>query len=381
MTHISRRKFLLLSAGTIVGTGLSNINFEKTTYAKANSIHKFKYQPINIDNIPNPIVTANQSQLINYSFEYIKTSINKIKNTTLKNKATDLITNVHPTFMNMHSSSKEINKIYSKLVDKSLIDPSKINVNQLFPKLSNNLQKFISAPGSTYNSHHAYPGGLCTHTASNICIAEGLINTYKNIFGYEVDTDIILTALAVHDMGKAYVLQWNNDDSCFTEYTMAQTGSHHIFSLVEAMYRNMPAEIIIAQACAHNHPGNTNDEEQVVNWIKAASLIAQKNPIKEGYLNTTGTKLNSPHHQEWYIVHLGDHDWMLSGYACNTIIATLKNIAQEDYHFTTEELSSIKFNRFRNYIGSQYSFMFLHNLLVKKGIDILKQTINNLIIH
>ena len=245
--------------------------------------------------------------------------------------------------------------------------------------MPNNLQKFISAPGSTYNSHHAYPGGLCTHTASNISIAEGLINTYKDIFGYEVNTDTILTALVVHDMGKAYVLQWNNDDSCFVEYTIAGTGAHHIFSLVEAMHRNMPAEIIVAQACAHNHPGSDKDEEQVVNWIKAASLIAQKDPVKEGYLNKTGTKLNCPHHQEWYIVHLGDHYWMLSGYACTAVVSALKDIAQKDYNFTNDDLNSVKFNRFRNYIGSQYSFMFLHNLLTKEGFDSVRKAVNNLI--
>lgn len=379
MNNISRRKFLLLGAGTVMGAGLSGIKFEKTAHAATITPHKFNYQITNIANLPNPIQAANQSELVRYSFNYIQSSIKKIKNAELKAKAADLVTNVQPTFMKMYSSSSDITKIYNKLTDNALIDTSKVSVSQLFPVVPNNLQKFISAPGSTYNSHHAYPGGLCTHTASNISIAEGLINTYKDIFGYEVNTDTILTALAVHDMGKAYALQWNNDDSCFVEYTIAGTGAHHIFSLVEAMHRNMPAEIIVAQACAHNHPGSDKDEEQVVNWIKAASLIAQKDPVKEGYLNKTGTKLNYPHHQEWYIVHLGDHDWMLSGYACTAVVSALKDIAQKDYNFTNADLNSVKFNRFRNYIGSQYSFMFLHNLLTKEGFDSVRKAVNNLI--
>lgn len=42
--------------------------------------------------------------------------------------------------------------------------------------------------------------------------------------------------------------------------------------------------------------------------LKAASLMAQKDPVAYGVLNKMGNGLPSPHHQEGYIVHLGDHD-------------------------------------------------------------------------
>lgn len=47
-------------------------------------------------------------------------------------------------------------------------------------------------------------------------------------------------------------------------------------------------------------------------WLKAAAIVAQKDPVAYGVLNKMGNGLPSPHHQEGYIVHLGDHDWVLS---------------------------------------------------------------------
>lgn len=65
----------------------------------------------------------------------------------------------------------------------------------------------------------------------------------------------------------------------------------------------------------------------MVGWIKAAALIAGKDPVRSGYLRKDGEGLPAPHKQEGYIVHLGDHDWVLTSPASQKSIAILKKAA------------------------------------------------------
>lgn len=382
MSEISRRNFFKLGASAALGAALFNLEtLPNTALAKGNTTKTLKFTPISIKNLPNAETAAKKSELINTSLNYIKTCISKITDNNLRAKTASFIEDTRPTFMQMYPSSNDVTNIYNKLADENLLNTSIISPEQLFPSYNGQKpQDFISGPGSGYSSHHPYPGGLCTHTAANLSISEGIVNTYKQVFGYEVDNNIVLSAQSLHDLAKPWVFQWNTDGTSFTEYTIAGTGAHHILSLVEAIHRNMPAEEIVAQACAHNHPGSPKDEEQVVSWIKAASIIAQVNPIKYGLLDTSGTKIPYPQHQEGYIVHLGDHDWVLSGFAATKVVEALKEIAQKDYNFSSNDLNGKLFNDFRNYIGAQVSYMYLHNLLAQNGFGELRSLINQIIV-
>lgn len=383
MNELSRRNFFKLGASAALGAAL--FNFEglhtSTAFAQGSMTKSLHFTPISLKNLPDAETAAKNSQLVSASLNYIKTCVNKITDNNLRAKTADLIEDTRPTFMQMYPSASDVTNIYNKLADTRLIDTSIISPEQLFPPYSGKKpQEFISAPGSGYASHHPYPGGLCTHTAANLSISEGIVNTYKQIFGYEVNNDIVLSAQALHDLAKPWVFQWSKDGSSLKEYTIAGTGAHHILSLVEAIHRNMPAQEIVAQACAHNHPGSDKDEEQVVNWIKAAATIAQINPVQYGLLDSSGTKLPYPQHQEGYIVHLGDHDWVLSGSAATKVVEALKEIAQKDYNFSSENLNGKLFNDFRNYIGAQVSYMYLHNLLAQSGFNELRTLINHIIV-
>ncbi len=382
MNTLSRRSFFKLSAGVVAGAALFNMPaFNNIALAKGSTTKNLNFKAISLKNLPSAVSCAEQSDLVHSSLNYIYSAVNKIGNTQLRTKTLDLINDTRPTFMQQYSSATDVTNIYNQLADANLVKASLISPEKLFPLYNGNApQSFLSAPGSGYSSHHAYPGGLCTHVAVNLSISEGIVNTYKNIFGYEVDNDIVLSAQALHDLAKPWVFQWNKDDSSFTEYTIAGTGAHHILSIAEAMYRNMPAEEVVAQACAHNHPGSNKDEADVVAWLKAASIIAGKNPVQYGVLDKTGDKIPAPHHQEGYIVHLGDHDWVLSVDAAQRMVTALKEIAKSDYGFSDSDLEGISFNRFRNYIGSQISFMYLHNLLAQSGINEFKDLIHKLIV-
>jgi hypothetical protein len=58
----------------------------------------------------------------------------------------------------------------------------------------------------------------------------------------------------------------------------SKTGAHHILGVAETIKRGLPPEFVITQASAHAAPAEGN-EFLVVNWIRAAAIIAQVDPV------------------------------------------------------------------------------------------------------
>ncbi len=359
----SRRNFLKLSATAAAGVALAG--FIRPAFAS-----DVKVKTLALDAIPEDAVAcAKSSELVQSAWNYLLNEINALHDVALREKVLGFYSNTVPTFMERYQSNAAIKAVYDELLHAGLIDPTKTPVDKLFPPLKDlgtNPQPFFSAPGSGYGSHHAYPGGLVTHTAVNVEITKQILKTYANIMDYEYGYDITVAGQLLHDLAKPWVFQWQQDGSCLPEYTIAGTGAHHIFSVAESIYRGMPKDEIVAQACAHDHPGSKSDEDQVVNWIKAAAILAGVDPIGEGLLNADGTTLPTPHKQAGYIVHLGDHDWVLSVPAAQQSVAMLKQVASKIYNMSDTDLKGIKFNKFRNYIGARYSFMHVHQAMSAK---------------
>ena len=69
-------------------------------------------------------------------------------------------------------------------------------------------QPFYTAPGSGWNSHHIYPGGLVTHTALNVASCKALYDNYADMFGLKLDRDVVLASQLLHDLHKPWVFQW-----------------------------------------------------------------------------------------------------------------------------------------------------------------------------
>jgi hypothetical protein len=109
--------------------------------------------------------------------------------------------------------------------------------------------------------------------------------------------DVMIAAPIWHDWAKPMVFQWNSDGSEFLELSFggngttdnygstgnSKTGDHHLISVAEAMKRGLPPDLVIAQASAHSHTTSDN-EYKVVNWLHAAAIIAQIDPVAQGYL-------------------------------------------------------------------------------------------------
>ncbi len=370
---ISRRKFLQLTAGAAIGAAMLNV--PGMTFAAG-----AKVKAANYNKLPDAVTLAANSELVQLSYQKIKDAVKTIQDPSLARMTMDIVNNPVPTFMNNYQLPGSKRTVYNKLVAAGLLDSSKTSLENFMPPYNGSLpQPFYSAPGSGYASHHAYPGGLATHTAANLQISEGIYNTYTGLFNSDISHDIVIAAQALHDLAKPLVFQWNKDQSSLTEYQIAGTGAHHIFSIAEVIYRGFPVEEIVAQSCAHTIPSG-KDEQVVVGYLKAAAIIAGKDAEKLGLVTSKGT-IPTPHKQEGYITSLGDHDFVLSGPACQKSVAILKQIAAKDYGMTKAELEGEHFNRFRNYIGAQYSMMYIDSLAsTKNGMERIRQAVKNVIV-
>ena len=370
---ISRRKFLQMTAGAAIGAAM--LNMPGMSFAAGAKVKAASY-----NNLPDAVTLAANSELVQLSYQKIKDAVKTIQDPSLARMTMDIVNNPVPTFMNNYQLPGSKRTVYNKLVAAGLLDSSKTSLENFMPPYNGSLpQPFYSAPGSGYASHHAYPGGLATHTAANLQISEGIYNTYTGLFNSDISHDIVIAAQALHDLAKPLVFQWNKDLSSLTEYQIAGTGAHHIFSIAEVIYRGFPVEEIVAQSCAHTIPSG-KDEQVVVGYLKAAAIIAGKDAEKLGLVTSKGI-IPTPHKQEGYITSLGDHDFVLSGPACQKSVAILKEIAAKDYGMSKADLEGEHFNRFRNYIGAQYSMMYIDSLAsTKNGMDKIRQAVKNVIV-
>lgn len=360
-TVMSRKSFLQLAAGSAVGAAM--LHFPELSFALEPEKAKRALKPINLKDLPSKAEdSATNSPLIHRSYEDILKMVDTIRNESLKKEVLKLIKDPTLSFLSMYTSSSNVKSLYDALLGEGLIDAAKIDEAHLLPPIKSTTQAFMTAPGSGYGSHHAYPGGLATHVGTNLKITDALCKIYDAVYMYKVDRDTAIAAQALHDIAKPYVFQWQDNGASLKEYTIAGQGAHHVISLAEVIYRGFPADEVIAQACAHGAPSNPKEEEAVASWLKAAAIMAGKDPVSYGLLSASGKSFPSAHRQEGYIVHLGDHDWVLSTPASQKSVLMLKRIAKEQYGMSDSDLEGAKFNAFRNYVGAQLSYMFLNEL-------------------
>ena len=242
-------------------------------------------------------------------------------------------------------------------------------------------QRFWSAPGSSFGGHHSYPGGLAVHETFNLLSDLHFAAGYRRVYGHtradglpEVESapawlehddlqladDIIVGAPLWHDWAKPIVFQWNADGSEFVELNFggngvsdawgaagdSRTGAHHILGVAEAMKRGLSPEFVITQASAHAAPTSGN-EYKVVNWLRAAAIIARIDPVAGGYLRVDGSgRLRLPALRALgdvdlneagqtnvlaeYVMHnLSDADFILTGPSVSIVELLLRQLAPE----------------------------------------------------
>jgi 7,8-dihydroneopterin 2',3'-cyclic phosphate phosphodiesterase len=110
-------------------------------------------------------------------------------------------------------------------------------------------------PAGAYQ-HHSYPGGLLQHTLSVIKISSALCEIVEELYGGEVDRDLVLAGAILHDVMKVYCYEPNSSGG----YQTSEYGSviDHLTLMVAEMHkRGLPADLIHVVAGHHGDVGPT----------------------------------------------------------------------------------------------------------------------------
>jgi 7,8-dihydroneopterin 2',3'-cyclic phosphate phosphodiesterase len=136
--------------------------------------------------------------------------------------------------------------------------------------LREKVKKFFTVPPSELNAlclqlevcpagayqHHSYNGGLLQHTVSVVRIALTLSDLVEEIYGGEVDRDVMLAGAILHDIMKCYCYEETGDGG----YRTSDFGGkvdHLTLMVSELMKRDFPLEIVHVVASHHGDVGST----------------------------------------------------------------------------------------------------------------------------
>ncbi len=374
----NRRDFIRMSAGAVAALALTSVPIAAAAKGPAIKAAQVSLQ----DCIAmGPVAMAEKSAPVKAAYEYLVKTAGEIRDAAIRRATLEILDNPAPRLMELYPTEAAKERTKQRLVAAGYLKPAAAHDEFLPPckSPSQTVIPFYTAPGSGYGSHHSYPGGLATHVAVNVKAALGFYNAYQDVYGYPVSRDIVIAAQTLHDLHKPWVFQWQESGASRTEYPLAGQGAHHVLTIAELIHRQMPAELVVAMACAHNHPGSATDERDVVNWLTAAAIIADEDPVALGLLAADGKTLPQPRRAEGFITHLGDHDWVLSVPAAQWTIAKLGEIARREYGMTAADLQTAKFYAFRNYVFSQATLEQLYLIWTVQGEAALTETVKSLV--
>jgi hypothetical protein len=334
----------------------------------------------------NAVAIAQKSPVVQSALRFLLNQSRELRDRNLRGQTLDAIGN--PKTCVKHRAAVTPDKkaaLLQQLRDAGLVDPNDdatfpggllagvfpplLNEGSTCPQLP---QAFYSAPGSVYGGHHSYPGGLPVHESNNDLSDVDLAHQYRSVYGHSrggfalvdsnvfdesptstrsdifIDQDVIVGAPIWHDWAKSIVFQWNADGSEFQELNFggngvtdsygaagnSKTGAHHIMSVAEAMARGFSPAFVITQACAHSAPTSGN-EYKVVNWLRAAAILAQIDAVQAGHL-----ELDAQGHLRLPVLRkLGDVDLLGSGQMNLLAEYTLHNLSDADFTYSGPAIS------------------------------------------
>jgi hypothetical protein len=395
------------------------------------------------------IAMSSKSPMVQSAKEFLLGRINQIDNATIRAITLDAIANPATCVahrVGLKDSDKDV--ILQQLITAGLVDPADASTIQgglkagVFPPLLNDgsacpqlPQTFFSSPGSFFDGHHSWPGGLAVHESFNDVSSLNFAASYRRVYGHSgkdglpvidpgvasvlavrdthadifLSQDVMIAAPIWHDWAKPMVFQWNSDGTEFVELSLggngvtdnygtagnSKTGGHHILSVAEAMKRGLPPDLVIAHASAHSHTTKDN-EYKVVNWLHAAAIVAQIDPVAQGYLTLDAqgrlrlpplrhlgeVNLNAASPTQTnvlaeYALHaLSDADFVATEPAVSTDHVLLQTLAAE-FGFDPGQTAAYN-NGFRNPV---FSFLTAERLWIiygNSGLDGVRAEINKL---
>lgn len=261
---------------------------------------------------------ASASPFVRRCFAAAGTLARSIGDAKLRASVLDLLERPAPRYAQRYRNADARAALRDTLAREGLIDRAE-PVNTLFPPGTNGdapVQAFWSAPGSDLSSHHSYPGGLLVHEFANASFAANFDRTYDAIYfgaARTLDRDAVVAAAFYHDIMKTVVFQFNDDGTLLGEGHIARTGAHHCLSGAEAIIRGHDARFVTILLSAHAAP-SLGDEAKVVQWCRAAAMIAGVDPVEYGLVSRTaqGYALAALPPVEAFVSYLSDHDFVLT---------------------------------------------------------------------
>jgi 7,8-dihydroneopterin 2',3'-cyclic phosphate phosphodiesterase len=110
-------------------------------------------------------------------------------------------------------------------------------------------------PAGAYQ-HHSYDGGLLQHTVSVVRIALTLSDLVEDVYGGEVDRDVILAGAILHDVMKCYCYE-ETEDGGFRTSDFGGRVDHLTLMVSELIKRDFPQGVIHVVASHHGDVGPT----------------------------------------------------------------------------------------------------------------------------
>jgi hypothetical protein len=371
------------------------------------------------------------SPLVQSAVELLERNARQIENAQLRAATLDSFLNPNTCIRHRANVTDAVKtQIVNALVAQNLVNPADAASISgglkagIFPAVSGDGSAcptmpltFDATPGSNFGGHHSYPGGLAVHESFNDQSSINFADTYRGEYGslgehrlpvargaqhegdVRIDQDVVLAAPIWHDWAKMMVFQWNGDGTEFIELNFggsgtndnfgapgdSRTGGHHIMSIAETMARGLSPLLVITQACAHSAPSLGN-EYKVVNWLRAAAIMAQIDPVAKGYLVVdgnghlrlpplaalgAGVNLNAAGQTnllvEYQIHNLSDADFVNSIPAVTQVQVLLQQIAPK---FGYDPADTSRYNNFfRNVVLAYLSPERLMMIYDKGGLE------------
>lgn len=209
-TNLKNVTVALVQLGDLKHGRNANVQFYKATVAYAQPgrpSHQIDLMIWDGDQL-DPQIVSKPSQLINLGSLRI-TNYQDTKNySTSAKQITPEPSQTHQAYLNMipHSYWKqaELTKQFKFYLDRIGNQNYKDLVNETYRKVNNELKthgiNLFEMPAAV-SMHHAFAGGLVTHTVSMLKIAQSILDNtiYQKYFNY----DLIYSGILLHDLGKA----------------------------------------------------------------------------------------------------------------------------------------------------------------------------------
>ena len=328
---------------------------------------------------------AATSPFVQAAFGAAQALAQSISLSALRTSVLELFADPSPRYIKAAPTPQARERIRRTLLDEKLIADD-VPLGAIYPHLEGPAQPFWSTPGSGTGSHHAYPGGLLVHELFNARMAAAFSHEYRTIYfnaasTATVDRDTVIAAAFYHDIMKAVVFAWTDDGVPAKEYRIGGTtflsGAHHVLSGAEAIARGMSPTFVTVLLSAHAAP-SLGDETHVIDWCRAASIIAGVDPIEFGLVRKTvdGYALAATYIPiEAFISHLSDHDYVISVPAMREASAQLATLAAK---FGVDPAKPGDLAWWRNAVLSRTTAINLHQVLATRGeaafIDVVTRT-------